>query len=108
MPVTACPVTIIDVPAARVWSLLADPQKLDWSDARFEEAEPEGPVHVGQRWRCATTALGRRWPVMMTVTSIAADHQSLGLDIALPLGIRNREHITLARLADDRTRVQFN
>ena len=108
MPVTACPVTIIDAPLARVWSLLVDPHQLDRANLRFEAAEPEGPAHVGQRWRCTTTAPGKRWPVEMTVTSIAENQQSLGLDIALPLGIRNREHITLARLADDRTRVQFN
>ncbi len=108
MPVTACPVTIIAAPVERVWSLVIDPRNWSgWSGARFEAAAPDGPAHVGQRWRFSTTAVGRQWPVTMTVTSVAADRQGLGLDIATPLGIRNEEHITLARLADGHTRVQF-
>lgn len=109
MSVTACPVTIIDAPVERVWSLVIDPRKWsEWSGARFAAAEPDGPTSVGQRWRFSASGLGRRWPVTMTVTSVASDLTGLGLDIATPLGIINEEHVTLARLADGHTRVQFN
>ena len=106
--VTVCPATTIDAPIEVVWPLVTDPHSVgDWADVRFEAAEPDGPVHIGQRWHFSTPALGRRWPVTMTVTNVSADCQSLALDVALPLGIRNEEHMTLARLADGRTRVQF-
>jgi len=109
MPVTACPVTTVDAPLDRVWSLLTDPRQIgEWSDFRFEAAEPDAPIRVGQRWRFSAIAFGRRWPVLVTVTGIELEPRSLGLDIALPLGIVNEEHLTLARLGDDRTRVQFN
>jgi hypothetical protein len=109
MTVIACPVTVVDAPMERVWSLVIDPRKVgEWSDARFEAAEPDGPAHAGQRWRFSTAALGRRWPVLMTVTGVAAGRDGLGLNIALPLGIVNEEYISLARLGDAQTRVQFN
>jgi hypothetical protein len=113
MPVVACPATVIDASLEREWTFVIDPRKFDaWTDARFEVAEPDGPAHVGQCWRFATSAFGRRWrrlPVTMTVKSIASDRQCLGLDVVLPLfGIINDEYITLAPLADSRTRVQLN
>ncbi len=43
----------------------------------------------------------------MTVTGLSPEHHTLDLDIALPLGIVNREHISLTRLADGTTHVQF-
>jgi hypothetical protein len=109
MSVIACPVTTVAAPVERVWSLLVDPRRIgEWSHARFEAAEPDGPTCVGQRWRFSTAAFGRRLAVVMTVTSVAPERHGLGLDIALPLGIRNEEQISAAGLADGRTFVQFN
>lgn len=109
MSVLACPVTTIAAPVERVWALVIDPRHVGaWSGVAFEAAEPVGPAHAGQRWRYVATGFGRRWRVRMTVTSVAAERHQLGLDIALPFGMRNEEHIRLARLAEDQTWVQFN
>jgi hypothetical protein len=94
-----------------MWSLLVDPRAWDaWSGAHFETAEPVGPAQVGQRWRFSAAAFGRRWPVRITVTGVAAappERRSLDLDVSTPLGIVNHEHVSVHRIAEAQTHVQF-
>jgi ligand-binding SRPBCC domain-containing protein len=108
MTVTVCPAATINAPIERVWSLLMDPLKwTDWSTARLEAARPEGPLHTGQRLYFSSRAFGMRWHAVTTVTSVAAQPHSLDVDVSVPFGIVNHEHLTLVSLPDGRTHVQF-
>src|SRR3954471_20132433 len=104
MTIMTCPAAMIDAPIERVWRLLADPREWSgWSGARFEAAVPDGAAQVGQRWRFLAAAVGRRWPVHMTVVGVcsaAPERHKLVLDVATPLGIVNHEHITVRSVAD--------
>jgi ligand-binding SRPBCC domain-containing protein len=108
MTVTVCPVATINAPIERVWSLLIDPGKwTDWSTGRLEAARPDGPLHVGQQLYFSSRAFGRRWHAVTTVRSVAAEQHSLDVDVSVPFGIVNHEHLSLVSLPEDRTYVQF-
>ena len=108
MTVSVCPAAVIAAPVERVWSLLMDPRKIGaWSYARLEEAAPDGSTQVGQRRRFSSTAVGKRWPVVMNVAGLDPEHHILDLEISLPLGIDNREHISVTSVADGTTHVQY-
>src|SRR5262245_5046539 len=106
--VTACPAALVDAPVERVWSLLVDPRRWDeWADARFEAAEPEGTMKVGQRLRFSAAGLGRRWTVRVAVRGVAPERHSLDLEIATPLGVVNHEHVSVTEAAGGRAHVVF-
>ena len=108
MTLSVCPAATIAAPIERVWALLTDPHQVGaWSDARLEEAVPDGPVQVHQRLRFSAAALGKRWPVVMTVTGDAPERHSLDLDITLPFGIVHHEHISVVSVGEDTTHVQY-
>jgi hypothetical protein len=108
MTVTVCPAATINAPGARVWSLLMDPRKwTDWSTARLEAAKPDGPLHVGQQLYFSSRAFGRRWNAVTTVISITKERNCLDIDVSVPFGIVNHEHLSLVSLPNDRTCVQF-
>jgi ligand-binding SRPBCC domain-containing protein len=108
MTLTICPAATINAPIERVWSLLMDPRKwTDWSTARLEAAKPDGPLQAGQRLYFSSRAFGRRWHAVTTVTSVAAERHSLDVDVSVPFGIVNHEHLSLLSLPDRRTHVQF-
>jgi len=108
MTVTVCPAATINAPIERVWSLLMDPTKwTDWSTARLEAAAPNGPLHAGQQLHFSSRAFGRRWHAVTTVRSIAVERHSVDVDVSVPFGIINHEHLSLVSLPDRRTHVQF-
>jgi ligand-binding SRPBCC domain-containing protein len=108
MTVTVCPAATINAPIERVWSLLMDPRKwTEWSTAELEAARPEGPLHAGQRLYFSSRAFGRRWHAITTVISVAVERRSLDVEVSVPFGIVNHEHLSLVSLADCRTHAQF-
>jgi uncharacterized protein YndB with AHSA1/START domain len=108
MTVTVCPAATINAPIERVWQLLMDPRKwTDWSTGRLEAARPDGRLHAGQQLHFSARAFGKRWHAVTTVTSVAVERHSLELDVSVPFGIVNHEHLSLVRLPDDRTYVRF-
>ena len=108
MTVTVCPATIIDATIERVWSLLMNPERwTDWSTARLEAARPEGPLHAGQCLYFSSRAFGRRWRAVTTVIRVTPERHSMDVDVSVPFGIVNHEHVSLTSLPDDRTHVRF-
>ena len=108
MTVTVCPAATINAPIERVWQLLMDPRKwTDWSTARMEAARPDGPLHAGQQLHFSSRAFGARWRAVTTVISVEVERHTLDVDVSVPFGIVNHEHITLISLPDGKTHVQF-
>ena len=108
MTITVCPAATINASMERVGSLPMDPQKwTEWSSARLEAAIPDGPLHVGQRLHFSSRALRRRWQAVTTVLGVAPEPHSLDVDVSVPFGIVNHEHVSVTGLPDGRTHVQF-
>jgi Polyketide cyclase / dehydrase and lipid transport len=108
MPVSVCPMAVVEAPFEHVWDLVANPQELDsWVDARLVGAEPPGRARAGQRLRLVTRALGRTFRVDMSVLEVDAERGSLHLLIHLPFGLVNDETITMVPAAEGRTTVRF-
>jgi uncharacterized protein YndB with AHSA1/START domain len=106
--VSVCPSAAIEAPVARVWGLLTSPEGFDsWADATVVAAEPPGRAQPGQRLRLATSALGRSFPVAISVLEVDADRRRLRLLVDLPFGLRNDETITLAPAGEGRTIARF-
>jgi uncharacterized protein YndB with AHSA1/START domain len=107
MGVTVCPTTVVEAPAESVWRLLTLPENYErWSGARAV-AQPSGPVAEGQRIQLERRRMGRRWTVHFEVGRVDPP-RSLELNVRLPLGVVNHEHVVLSPAGEGRTRVTFN
>ena len=98
-----CPTDIILAPAERIWRLVTDPSELaHWSGMRLVEA-PARAISSGDRlvFRAGV------FPITFDVVDIQTPRQ-LTLDIALPLGVRNREQIQITRIDAHSCRTTFN
>ncbi len=71
-------------------------------------AEPPGPVRQGQVIRLAARGYGREWPVAIDVVDVDPDRRWIDLTVHLPLGLVNREHVTLTQTDAGGTLVRFN
>ncbi len=108
MPVSVCPMAVVEAPIDRVWDLVTSPEKLgSWADATLVSAEPPEPARAGQRLRLVTSALGHAFPVEMSVLEVDAEQRRLRLLIRLPLGLVNDETITMSPAGGARTIVRF-
>ena len=108
MTVTVCPAAIINAPIECVWSLLMEPEGwTDWSTARLEAAEPNGPMHAGQQLYFSSRAFGRRWRAVTRVIRVTPERHTMDVDVSVPFGIINHEHLSVTSLPDGRTHVQF-
>jgi polyketide cyclase/dehydrase/lipid transport protein len=108
MSFSTCPIATVNAPVEQVWRLLADASCYDlWWDARTVSIIPEGPVHAGQQIFAHTAALGKKWPVHVTVEAVRSERRQLDLLTQLPFGITVRNHIVCAPLDSQHTRVSF-
>jgi uncharacterized protein YndB with AHSA1/START domain len=98
-----CPTDIILAPAERIWRLVTDPRELaQWSEIKLLEA-PSRAMSPGDH---LVFRVGM-WHITFEVVDMQAPRQ-LTLDIALPLGIRNREQIRITPVDAHSCRTVFS
>jgi ligand-binding SRPBCC domain-containing protein len=108
MPISVCPIAVVQAPADRVWRLLSEPASYAvWWDAMTKSIVPAGPAQPGQRIDAETTAFGLRWPVNITVEAVDAARRQIDLTTRLPLGITVYNHITVVPVEGGASRVSF-
>ena len=111
MPVSVCPMDVVNAPVERVWSILMDSSQYpEWSDlghfARMT-IDPPGPTAPGQVLEGTTSALGLTLRVRLVVREVDVEHHRVGFDVNLPTGIRNAASITATPLDPHATRVAY-
>jgi uncharacterized protein YndB with AHSA1/START domain len=107
--VNVCPAAISKAPPERIWSVLTTPERFEeWQGARFVSAEPPGPVRPGQVINLSARGFGRWWPVEIDVRDMDPQRRWIDLFVHLPLGLTNREHVTLTQTKEGGTLVRFN
>ena len=98
-----CPTDIILAPAERIWHLITDPHELArWSGTKVVDA-PARAVSAGDR---LLFRVGM-WHITFDVVDMQAPRQ-LTLDIALPLGVKNREQIQITPINANSCRTTLN
>lgn len=98
-----CGTDIILAPAERIWHLLTDPHELaQWSGTKLVEG-PARALSAGDHLVLRAGMLH----VTFNVVNMQAPRQ-LTLDVALPLGITNREQIQITPIDANSCRVTFN
>lgn len=98
----------MDAAADRVWELLTWPDGLDrWVDADLLSASPTGVAQPAQQMLFTAHAVGRGFPLTITVREVDPDGRRLRLEIDLPFGIRNDETVTVVEMAPTRCLVRF-
>ncbi len=108
MPVSVCPAAVVAAPVETVWALLMQPETYDqWLDMHTERVTPPGPATPGQVVAGWSKALGRKWPVNMTIESVNAERHQILLHTKLPFGIRGHNQISCTKVDERSCRVQF-
>jgi hypothetical protein len=108
MTLQACPTGSVAAPAATVWWLLAEPERLDlWWDARVERAEPEGPLSAGQKLYGSSRALARRFPLAWDIEEVNAGAGVLRMLVHMPFGIRNHVTLRVTPMGERQSRLSF-
>jgi uncharacterized protein YndB with AHSA1/START domain len=101
-----CPTEIVMAPAERIWELLTDSHELArWSGTKLLDGPPR-LTHAGDR-----IVLGAGLGHVMRVTFEVLDSnipRQLTLQIRLPFGVVNREHIQITPSSAGACRVTFN
>jgi hypothetical protein len=103
-----CPTDIVHAPVERVWALLTDPA--GWGgfwDARVLGVEPAGPAGPGQRILLSSGPWPARFRLTFTFTLVDAANHTLDLDIRLPFGIVNDEHLVCTPIDAASCRVTY-
>jgi hypothetical protein len=109
MVVNVCPAAVTPASPDAVWHVLTAVERFgEWQDARFISAEPPGSARRGQVIRLAAHGYGRDWPVSIDVVDVDPDRRWIDLTVHLPLGLVNREHVTLTQTEAGGTLVRFN
>ena len=108
MPVSVCPTTVVDAPAAVIWALVGAPDQYGtWAGADVVSVIPTGPVAAGQRIRLTTRELGLTFKVGIDILEVEVPG-SLRLKVTLPFGVVNYEHIVISPISDRQARLTFN
>ena len=109
MIVNVCPAAVTSASPDRVWRVVTDSEHFgDWTDARFVSAIPPGPATTGQVIHLQAGGFGRVWPVSIEVGDMDTRHRWIDLLARLPLGLENREHLTLTSTPEGGTLIRFN
>jgi len=109
MIVNVCPSKIAEAPLEAIWQVLVNAERYgDWAEAEVVRVHPAGPATTGQRIELAPRAFGRRWHATIEVARIDPECRWIDLVARTPLGIVNREHITLSPVDSGQTLVRFN
>ena len=108
MPLSVCPTATAQVPADRVWAILADPNSYgEWTDARAITVEPPGPATPGQviHLRAGPLGIGRG---TLRVLEADATARVLQLDSRFsPLAVTVRTRIQVVPLDAHSCRTTF-
>jgi uncharacterized protein YndB with AHSA1/START domain len=98
-----CPTDIILAPVERIWHLITDPHELArWTGLNLVDA-PARELTAGDR----LVFRAGMWHITFDVVDMHAPRQLI-LDIALPLGVRNREQIQITPIEANSCRTTFN
>ena len=109
MIVNVCPAAVTWATPDRVWEVVTASEHFgDWTDATFVSAQPPGPAAKGQVVTLHASGLGRSWPVTIEVGDMDPNRRWIDLIARLPLGLENREHLTLTETPEGGTLVRFN
>ncbi|MCY1078141.1 SRPBCC family protein [Archangium lansingense] len=107
MSVSVCPTVVAQAPASFVWALLVQPRAMDrWWDAESLEA-PDRPLVPGDRIIAHPKGAPGFLRITADVTLVDTENLQFGLDIRLPLGLRNEEVIRITPLGPERCRITF-
>jgi ligand-binding SRPBCC domain-containing protein len=107
--VNVCPSGIAAVPPEKVWQVISTPERFgEWVDATVVAVQPVGLAVPGQRIELTTPFLGRQWPISIDVVGVDPNHRWIDLQVQLPFGVVNAEHLTLTEWEGGRTLVRFN
>lgn len=109
MPLTACPIAVVDAPVSVVWALLSPAHLDDWWDAKVRRVTPvtsDGPLSKGQRIE-AGSGPWEMFGITMDVLDVDPEEHRARLLIRLPFGIVNDETISMVPLGPYRCRVGY-
>ncbi len=108
MGLTVCPAATVEAPVEVVWEILTRPAHYpEWADAQIQRIEPEGPAVVGQTIHFTSKEFGIKWPIVFKVEKVNAEKHQLGLYTVLPLGLRERPHISCTAIDATTSRLQY-
>ena len=108
MTVSVCPIAVVHATPERVWALLSQPASYAlWWDAETRTIVPAGLAQPGQQIAATSRALGRQWPVSITVEAVDAARHAIDLTTRLPFGITVHNHIAASPLEGGACRVSF-
>ena len=98
-----CPTAIIFAPAERIWRLLTEPPELaQWLGIKLVEA-PARALSVGDH----VVFRAGLFHVTFDMIDVRVQRQLI-LDIALPLGVKNREQIQITPIDANSCRTTFS
>ena len=91
----------------KVWALLTNPATYEtWTDARFESADPPGPLRSGQVLHLSSRFLVWRARIRFEVLDADARRHDFQFRGFFPFGLTMHEHISV-RGVDGKSRVQY-